>query len=262
MRYVKLFEQYELESELNDYGIKNYSINSDGSIDVNDDVILSKPNRELDKIPFRFNIVNGNFRCFGLGLKTLENCPKEITGSFNCSSNGLESLLGGPSKVGKNYNASSNRLTNLDGIPDEISGDLTLSYNQLTNLDSLPAEISGDLMLSNNHYLKSPDIKSNIGGCLYLNECARLITLDYISPYYNEIDLFESQIEYFLAVDMPKKLFNRFGGSSDNDRKKIYTIFAKIWSNYTPVFDYLESDFNRHKLNLIYKDFDEATSNL
>ena len=53
------------EQEIHDicekYDIKNYTINPDGSIDVDDGVDLS--GKDLIKIPLKFNKVNGWFDC-------------------------------------------------------------------------------------------------------------------------------------------------------------------------------------------------------
>ena len=43
------------------YGITNYTINQDGSIDVNGSVNLSREN--LTKLPLKFNRVSGYFDC-------------------------------------------------------------------------------------------------------------------------------------------------------------------------------------------------------
>ena len=72
------------EQEIHDickkYKIKNYTINLDGSIDVEGNVNLS--NRELDKLPLKFNRVSRIFSCSRNFLTTLENSPIEV-GSFN-----------------------------------------------------------------------------------------------------------------------------------------------------------------------------------
>ena len=62
MRYLKLFESFEDIDEIcKKYRIENYTINSDGSIDVDEDVNLH--NLGLEKLPLKFNKVNGFFTC-------------------------------------------------------------------------------------------------------------------------------------------------------------------------------------------------------
>ena len=48
------------------YGIKNYTINDDGSIDVDSDVYLNGSN--LTQIPLKFNKVTGDFYCYNNSL--------------------------------------------------------------------------------------------------------------------------------------------------------------------------------------------------
>ena len=79
--------------------IKEYTINTDGSIDVDGNVVIS--NISLSKIPIKFNKVTGYFNCSYNCLTTLENSPKKIGKNFSCYSNRLTSLEGFPQKVGE-----------------------------------------------------------------------------------------------------------------------------------------------------------------
>lgn len=79
------------------YNIENYSINPDGSIDVDGDVNLQK--MDLDQLPLKFKNVSGNFNCKNNKLTTLTGSPKSVGGNFNCSINYLVSLVDGPLKV-------------------------------------------------------------------------------------------------------------------------------------------------------------------
>ena len=62
---------------------RSYSINN-GLIDVEGDVILIK---QVDKLPFKFGKVSGNFNCSYNQLTNLSGCPKEIKGDFHCNEN-------------------------------------------------------------------------------------------------------------------------------------------------------------------------------
>ena len=68
--------EQEIHTICEKYNITNYSINPDGSIDVEGDVNLSY--RNLTKIPIKFNKVSGYFYCAFNKLTSLENFPKEI----------------------------------------------------------------------------------------------------------------------------------------------------------------------------------------
>ena len=61
--------EQEIHDICNEYHIENYSINQDGSIDVNGDVYLH--NMNLDKLPLKFNKVSGHFDCFYNKLTSL-----------------------------------------------------------------------------------------------------------------------------------------------------------------------------------------------
>ena len=70
--------------------------NEDGSIDVDGNVIIQFG---FTKLPIKFGTVTKSFICSGVGLKTLEGCPKEVGLNFDCRFNDLTSLDGIPRKV-------------------------------------------------------------------------------------------------------------------------------------------------------------------
>ena len=90
------------------YGIENYTINDDGSIDVNGDVSLSYDG--LTELPLRFNRVTGYFDCNFNQLNSLKGCPRWIGDSFYCSYNNLTSLEFSPEYVGNDFFCSDNYL--------------------------------------------------------------------------------------------------------------------------------------------------------
>jgi len=131
------------------YGIENYTIKPDGSIDVDGDVYLS--GRRLFSLPLKF---------------------KTVSGSFNCASNDLTSLKGSPTEVGENFNCSNNELSSLEGGPTTVGGYFATSYNKLTSLVGSPITVGGDFGCSQNQlvstYAGSADLE--IGGCVYISE--------------------------------------------------------------------------------------------
>ena len=109
------------------YNITNYTINPDGSIDVNGDVYLSF--YELTEIPLVFNKVTGFFDCAYNKLTTLKGCPRWIGGNFNCTGNKLTSLEFSPDYVGGDFRCIDNDL--IDNYCDtEILGDFYTSLEQ------------------------------------------------------------------------------------------------------------------------------------
>ncbi len=95
------------------YNITNYTINPDGSIDVNGNVDLH--NNELTKLPLKFNRVSGSFWCDNNQLTSLEGSPSYVGDDFWCYDNKLTSLEGSPKYVGGSFYCNNNQLTTLDG---------------------------------------------------------------------------------------------------------------------------------------------------
>ena len=148
---IKLFEQFNNEQEIinicKKYNIKKYTINLDGSIDVDGDVNLCNLNKE--KLPIKFNKVKSYFDVSNSGLKTLEGFPKEVGDDILIYNNQLTSLVGLPEKTNHIIHCGYNQLTSLEGCPLEVEG-LYCNNNMITSLKGGPMVINGDFDLRNN----------------------------------------------------------------------------------------------------------------
>jgi hypothetical protein len=133
MKYLKKYKLFESNTEIDSickkYGIKNYTINEDGTVDVDGNVNASL---NLSKLPLKFGRVTGNFYCHMSQLTTLEGCPGEVGGDFYCQINQLTTLEGCPKKVGGSFYCNNNQLTSLRGCPKEVVGNFNCYSNQLT----------------------------------------------------------------------------------------------------------------------------------
>jgi len=142
MKYIKLYNSFKIDSICKKYGIKNYTINSDGSIDVNGDVYLSnqakKYGKDLTILPLKFGNVSGSFSCSENELTTLKGCPKSVGGGFYCNNNKLTLLEGCPQSVGSYFSCSENELTSLEGCPQSVGGGFDFSNNKLKDLYGFP----------------------------------------------------------------------------------------------------------------------------
>ena len=128
MKHIRIFEEYmDIDQICKQYRIKNYTINPDGTVDVDGDVYLQ--NRELKTLPLRFGRVSGSFWCNNNELTSLEGCPKEVGGHFSCAHN---------------------QLTTLEGCPKEMSGSFWCYHNQLTTLEGCTKEMGGNFWYYDN----------------------------------------------------------------------------------------------------------------
>ena len=109
------------------YNITNYTVNTDGSIDVNGLVWLS--DKGLTELPLNFNRVAGYFSCSSNNLTSLKGCPRWIGGFFNCSVNNLTNLEFSPEYVGLDFWCAGNDLTN-NYCDSEIGGNFYTSLKQ------------------------------------------------------------------------------------------------------------------------------------
>ena len=93
----------EIKAWCEEMGVKNYTINSKGEIDVNGDVWLM--GKDIKELPYKFGYISNTFslnRC--KNLTSLKNCPDYIGDSFDidgCTK--LDSLKGCPKEVEGNF---------------------------------------------------------------------------------------------------------------------------------------------------------------
>jgi len=151
------------------YGIRGeFSINSDGEVDVDGDVYINY--KGITKIPIRFGKVTGNFEFSNNLLTSLEGCPDWVGGYFSCSRNNLTSLEFAPSYVGRFFDCCFNNLTSLKGSPIEVVGDFRCYNNNLTSLEGAPSEVRGNFSCYNNNLTSLEFAPSKVGGSFNCSE--------------------------------------------------------------------------------------------
>jgi len=122
----------DIDSICKKCGIKNYTINSDGTVDVDGNVNFF--NLQLTKLPLKFGKVNGNFTCSSNKLTLLEGCPQSVGGSFDCCFNELISLEGCPQSVTGYFSLYENKLKDLYGFPEFFYGHIYYEGNPVTEI--------------------------------------------------------------------------------------------------------------------------------
>ena len=178
------------------YSIENYTINDDGSIDVNGYVDLY--DKKLTELPLVFNKVTGDFDCGGNQLTSLKGCPRWVGGYFSCRDNQLTSLEFVPDYVGDDFFCGENDLidnlcdteigayfyttlrqdglifdgnrvtnyTNNDDGSIDVNGDVDLYDKKLTELPLTFNKVSGYFSCSSNQ-LTNNLCDTEIGGSFY-----------------------------------------------------------------------------------------------
>ncbi len=152
---IKKYQEFIKESkeDINSicekYGLINYTINEDGSIDSDSDIFIKM--EKLTKLPLIFNKVCGTFDCSYNYLTNLEGFPKEVGEDFDCSENQLTSLKGCPKEVGGYFYCSNNQLTSFEGFPEIIRSVFDCSYNKITSFKGCPQIVYGDFNCRHNN---------------------------------------------------------------------------------------------------------------
>ena len=99
----KQTNKVNIETWCEEMKIENYTINSQGEIDVIGDVSFT--NHDIKKLPYKFGRVTGYFSLTSNpNLTSLKNCPDYVNNWFACDDCGkLESFEGCPKEVGQSF---------------------------------------------------------------------------------------------------------------------------------------------------------------
>jgi hypothetical protein len=111
----------DIKSICEDYNIKNYTINEDGSIDVDGNVSINR--QGIKELPIQFRNIEGNFNCYSNKLTTLKGCPIRVGGDFVCSWNNLKDLKHSPKIVVGNFYCHNNELECINDGTSDLFGD-------------------------------------------------------------------------------------------------------------------------------------------
>jgi len=163
MKHIKLFESFnEIDSICRKFSITNWTLNEDGTVDVNGDVDITK--KELVRLPIKFRKVSGDFYCKWNKLTTLEGGPMEVGGNFYCSGNNLVNLEGSPIYVGGVFDCSANKLSTLKGAPIEVGGAFVCFDNELNSLEFSPIRVGGNFICRCNNLISLEGAPREVGG--------------------------------------------------------------------------------------------------
>lgn len=139
--------------------VKNYSVDEDGKIIVNEDITIV--NTELTEMPIKIHKVNGSINWYGNmdgmqpgSLTTLKNFPDIVTGSVNIFKNPkLTSLEGCPKEIGGSLVCDRCNIKSLKGIAENIGKNCIMSYNPVKDITPIKSiEIGGQIQLIETPY--------------------------------------------------------------------------------------------------------------
>jgi hypothetical protein len=125
----------EIKNWLDNYGIMNYTINNNLTVDVDDSVRLF--NKSITEFPIQFGIVKGNFNFSRNKITSLKGCPHTVHGEFDCSHNQLVTLKHCPKLVHGDFYFHGNKVSLLDYLPDVVDGVLACGINPIVNFSGI-----------------------------------------------------------------------------------------------------------------------------
>lgn len=253
-------DRFKIEQTLKKYGIKNYIINDDFTVDVNGTVNLSE--KKLTVLPVQFRHVSGDFFCSQNELTTLKGSPQTVGSTFNCSDNKLTSLEYAPTLVTGSFECKYNQLKNLIGAPivkeklnasNVINFSFDCSNNSLESLKGLPDLPYDYFNCSNNHLTSLYDCPKEVSSffCTHNNLQSFDVLPEKVNLFLSLSNIptkemyrlaqiegdFESPIEMLDPILTPELLQI---ATNRNDYLKDELIYSKIFF-VNCVLPYLES---------------------
>jgi len=173
-----------IDSICKEHDIVKYSINSDGSIDVNGNVKLY--DHSLSEFPINFGKVSGSFDCSYNDLLSLIGSPHSVGGDFNCGHNELTSLIGAPKYIKGAFSCIGNSITTLENGPTKVDfGYYCYDNNSLTSLIGAPEFIGGDFMFGSINLVDLMGVPAYVG-----RDFICLLSPKLTSGYMGETDMY------------------------------------------------------------------------
>ena len=254
-----LKDKEEIKNWLDQYEVKNYTINDDFTVDVDGYVNIS--GNFLTHIPVQFGIIKNNFYCNANVLKSLQGGPKTVHGDFYCNNNQLTSLQGSPEYIGGDFNCKNNQLTSLEGSPKTVHGDFYCNNNQLTSLQGSSKTIGKDFDCRTNELTTLKGSPEYIGGnfncsnnkLTILKEGPKAIGLHFYcnkNPI-NNIDLNIFDTNFNGIFYHYGSIIEEFSDFYINDKlvlinKDIHNI--KLYTKLNDIIENKTESINKHKL--------------
>lgn len=229
------------------YDISNYSINPDGTIDVDGDVGLC--NSALTPLlPLRFGKVSGDFECFDNRLTSLEGCPTSVGGDFWCAHNELTSLEGCPISVGGSFYCDNNKLISLEFSPTKVDGCFDCSENELTSLKHCPTSV-GDVFRCSNNMIKT------------LEYCPTVVNYAF-DVNRTDVSFKFFHIFYILLRDdyddFDKESFDEVDEVEDDTISSMMTEAQKTFLKYQNDYEVWTPEFNEDNVQLLLDDIKDG----
>lgn len=118
----------------------------------------------FEKLGIQNLIIDGDFSCYHIDLKSLRGSPKKVTGDFYCDGNYIKTLEGAPREIGGNFICDDNKLTSLQGAPEKVGGDFYCRSGVLTSIEGAPREIHGSFDCNSNYLTTLKGGPEYVGG--------------------------------------------------------------------------------------------------
>lgn len=218
---------------LDEYSVKNYTINDDFSVDVNGDVDLSS--KGLIDIPIKFGKIIGSFECGFNNLRSLRGAPNDVDGNFDCIHNILQTLIDSPKNVKGNFGCVGNKFPTLVGAPEYVGKHFYCQYSDLKSLTGAPKTVGGNFFCNNNQLTSLNGSPETVGGSFSCHDNA-LTNLEY-APFNIALDFVCYKNKLIEFTDFLKR---NIGG------KTIFTLDKKRFKD-KELYNFLNKYFNKSK---------------
>ena len=150
------------------------------------------------------NKIRGDFNCsYNDELISLKGSPERVEGGFRCYNTGIKTLVGGPNWVGYTFNCSYNKLSNLKGSPRYVGDDFICLGKYLVSLDGIPDTIRGYVFLPDGNKFRGTRegmIEAMLTNRIMFNLISKIIKFEDLVDEVSKNPLLLNSIERFDKV--------------------------------------------------------------
>lgn len=217
-------------------GKRRITIHDDGTVDVCGNVWLM--NKSLTKLPVKFGVITGDFRCEHNQLTTLDGSPSIVYGDFLCGYNQLSSLKYAPSIVGRSFGCENNQLTSLEHCPNEVFS-FTCQFNKLTSLEHSPKIVPYKFVCCDNMLTSLEGAPNKVGYFI----CGR-----------NQL----TSLAYSPAITNPNGWFACDQNSFSTPFNDLSYDQIKTFIKYHSYYDVWAPDFNKENFDMLIEEINDG----
>lgn len=211
---------------LNTNYITNYTIEEDGTVNVNGNVVLDNLGSKFPELPVQFGEVTGDFTTIDVAFRSFKGFPKKVGGHFVIKKQiSVQDYTGAPTHIGGMGLMKAVKAQSLQGFPEYIAKHAEFAVSGDKHDITRIGEFGGSVRINvEDAPLPSLDgIQSTING-----------SFEVMSKGLSSLEDFPSEVKGYVTLVLPKATANK---STSRMHKHIKQIGGRLALLFDQTFD-------------------------